>query len=119
MQQYGYIADIFYFFLFFYVFMAGSTLITAFFVTLIQFKLNEKEIAFYTRSLMKTAACPNCMEENHYNIDQKTIDIMVSSPKLSPLVKDKSILHSPHHSAASFKPNTRSRKDGSEIKVFI
>lgn len=119
MQQYNYLADIFYFFLFFYVFMAGSTLITAFFVTLIQLKLNEKEIAIYTTNLMKSAACPNCQSENHYQLDQKMIDIMISSPKLSPLVKDRSILHSPHHSANIFRPNKKNKKDGSEIKVHI
>lgn len=117
MQQYGYIADLFYFFLFFYVFMVANTLVTAFFVTLIQLKLNEKEIAAYTTNLMKSAACPNCHEENHYHLDQKMIDILVSSPKLLPLVKDKSILHSPNQVSRSFKPKKKALKDGSEIKV--
>ena len=40
MQQYGYIYDILYTFLYFYVFMTGNSLFPAFFVTLIQLKLN-------------------------------------------------------------------------------
>lgn len=40
MQQYGYIYDTLYTFLYFYVFMTGNSLFPAFFVTLIQLKLN-------------------------------------------------------------------------------
>lgn len=96
----------------------GTTLIPAFFVTLIQLKINEKEIAVYSHNLLKTAVCPCCHSKNNIELDTHTLEIMVSSPKLAPLVKDRRLLHSPKLSTS---PGLKS-KDGqatSEIKLYI
>jgi len=60
MQNYGYAADVLYCFLYFYVFMMGTTLIPAFFVTLIQLKLNERDVKQFSADLLKQAVCPHC-----------------------------------------------------------
>lgn len=66
MQMYGPFADILYAFLYFYVFEVGTALIPAFFCTLIQLKLNERDIGDYSAKLMKKAVCPNCSSDNNY-----------------------------------------------------
>jgi hypothetical protein len=44
---------------------------------------------------MRRAVCPNCRTHNNYALDADLIHIVVTSSKLSPLVKEKKLLHSP------------------------
>ena len=68
MQQYGYIYDTMYTFLYFYVFMTGNSLFPALFVTLIQLKINEKDIKNFTANIAKNAICPNCHTKNTHQM---------------------------------------------------
>lgn len=69
MQIYGTLAEILYVFLYFYVFMVGTTLIPAFFCTLMQMKINEIEIKNHTTDLVAKAICPNCTSRHSYKVD--------------------------------------------------
>jgi hypothetical protein len=95
MQAYGPFAEVLYAFLYFYAFEVGTALIPAFFCTLIQLKINEREIADQSANLMKKAVCPNCAARNNYKFDSHALQIIVSSPRLTPLVKEKKLALSP------------------------
>ena len=107
MQQYGYTADVLYTFLYFYVFMTANSLFPAFFVTLIQLKLNERDVKRFTASLAKNAICPRCRTRNIVNMNDKVLNIEVTSPKLSPLVKQQKLVFSPKASASSLRSNKK------------
>ena len=95
MQIHGPFAEIMYAFLYFYVFEMGTTLIPALFVTLIQLKINERDIADHASTLINRAVCPSCASLNNYRLDPLVLNIVVTSPKLTPLIRDRRLLRSP------------------------
>ena len=100
--------------------MTGNSLFPAFFVTLIQLKLNERDVKRFTVNLAKNAICPNCHSQNRYEIGDKILNIEVTSPKLSPLVKQKRLTHSPKPSINTVKSDKKKNgSQSSEMSLFI
>ena len=64
--MYGPFYEVLYAFLYFYAFEVGTALIPAFFCTLIQLKINERDIADHSAKLIKKAVCPKCNAHNNY-----------------------------------------------------
>ena len=117
MRMYGRLAELLYCLLYFYVFEMGTTLVPALFVTLIQMRLNEKDIALYTAALMRRAVCPACQEHNNYAVNPTLIHIMVTSPKISPLLNSKQITHSPSQLARQLK--RKGSEEMRQVRLFI
>jgi hypothetical protein len=96
----------------------GTTLIPAFFVTLIQLRINESDVKRLTVNLLKHAVCPSCNSKNHIKVDDTTLNIVVNSPKLSPLIREKQLLHSPRSPSAALRPRKVS-SEGSAVSIVI
>lgn len=89
LESYGNFAYMLYALLYFYVFEVGNSLIPALFVVMIEMKVTEKFLKRHVTELIHDCACPKCFEKNSHELGSTDMRIMVTSPKLSPLLNRK------------------------------
>ena len=89
LEAYGNFAYMLYALLYFYVFELGNALVPALFVILIEMKITGEVLRRHVTELAHQSICPQCNEKNSNAIDSSNVNIVVSSPRISPLINRK------------------------------
>lgn len=90
LEEEGNFAYVLYGVLYFYMVLVGNNLFPALFCTMIFMKIYQNDLKDYLNRTIKTAICPKCLHQNIEDKDQnKTFEINISSPKISPYLKGK------------------------------